>query len=61
MALTVLTRGVGALERVHLQRIKHLKVRFLHLDQVVDGSHLTGHNWLWNKTLFIYFIWYEML
>lgn len=54
MALTVLTRSVGALERVHLQRIKHLKVRFLHLNQVVDGSHLTGHNRLWSKTLFTY-------
>ena len=42
----LLTWGVGGLQRVHLQSIEHLKVRLLHLDQVVDGAQLAGHHWL---------------
>lgn len=41
-----LTWCVRALQRVHLQRIKHLKVWLLHLDEVIDGAELTGHSWL---------------
>ena len=41
-----LTWCVGALQRVDLQGVKHLKVWLLHLDQVVDGAELTGYNWL---------------
>lgn len=44
-----LTWCVWALQRVDLQRVKHLKVWLLHLYQVIDGTELTGHSWLQNR------------
>lgn len=40
----VLTWCVRTLQRVHLQGVKHLEVRLLDMDQVVDGAQLTGYN-----------------
>lgn len=50
MAPSELTGHVGAFLRVHHQRVEHLKVRLLHLDDVVDGAHLTGYDGLVRKT-----------
>lgn len=49
VAPSELTGHVGAFLRVHHQRVEHLKVRLLHLDDVVDGAHLTGYDGLWGK------------
>lgn len=47
--LSELTRHVRAFLRVHHQCVKHLKVRLLHLDDVVDCPHLTGYDGLRGK------------
>lgn len=44
-----LTWHVGAFLWVNHEGIEDLKVCFLHLDDVVDCPHLTGHDRLWGK------------
>lgn len=46
---TALTWRIGALKGVHLQSVKHFKIGFLHVDQIVNCAHLTGDNRLKRK------------
>lgn len=44
-----LTWRIRALQRVHMQRVKHLKVGLLHMNQIINGAHLTGNHRLKRK------------
>lgn len=45
-----LTWHVGAFLRVDHEGVKHLKISFFNLDDVIYRPHLTGHDWLWGNT-----------